>query len=183
MVVVKKALGAGPEIITARDLLAPAGGGGLSPAPAQGEVSLLDTGKRTINTLDSYITLADKGITMLGRIDSIASKFMQRSGGQQQQQARQIPVVRETEAPITYVHGSPTEPVQPAAAAAAPVQAAITPAPAPAPQAGIDVGQIVQALDIVEKMQPGITVKELREAIAKQPDAIANIIRAYSGVK
>lgn len=176
MVKVVKGMSVGPEIVTIRDLI-PAGNpaGGAGPAavsPAAGIES-------AVNNLDKYISLADRGITLLGRLDSIVGKVQARRAAPEQ--PPQIPVHRECEH-LEYVHGAEAVPAR--ASTRPDTPGPEIPNPAPTPAAGpITLGQIIQVLDMLDKMQPGITVRQLHEAITKQPEAVAHIIAVYTGQK
>jgi len=184
MVKIVKAAATGPEIVTIRDLIP--GTGPAATAPAAGASNPVAAIESSVNTLDKYISLADRGVTLLGKLDSIVGKVQARRAPAQ---PPQIPVQRETQN-FEYVHGTPgPAPVTQAAPAptvqqqqSGPEISAPISATAPAPAGGgINLAQILQVLDMIDKVQPGITVRALHETIARNPEGVARIITTYTG--
>lgn len=180
MVKIVRAAATGPEIVTLRDLTGPVTG--AAPAPST-PASALQAAGDAVNSIDKWINIADKGITMLGRFDSILGKVQNIRGAPAGQQQQRIPVQRESEH-IEYEHGTPAARAGPPLPP--PDPAAVTPAPAPAapvlPAGGISVPQLVQVMSMIDNMQPGITVAELRDAILRNPVGVGHLLSTYEAM-
>jgi hypothetical protein len=170
-----------PDIIRFHDLTAiPA-----QAAPPGSAVSALQSVKSTADQLDSWIHMADKGITMLGQVDSIVAraqdmfnKRVQQGGGQQQPPPTgKRPSMQPMSAPI-LPEMMPAAPVQQPAPVPGPAPASAAPVPGGSPI--VPLPAIIQALDMIAGMQPGITVTELSEAIKRNPGQVEHIIQAYT---
>jgi hypothetical protein len=167
----------GPEIVTLESLTRPATG--ISPGVG-GTVSPLQAATETVNALDKYISLADRGVSLLGRVDSILQRAQDlRPHGSP---AGPGPVQHLERLPpgATRINSDPPVIIPvPEAPIAAPVPV-IQPGPVNPPQ-GISLDQVIMVLGVIEGMQPGITVAELRASIERQPEAVQRLIEAYTG--
>jgi hypothetical protein len=192
---------AGPDIINYRDLLP---GAQVSPVPGQpAAVDLLTTTKNAVNSLDQYISLADRGVTALGRLDAIIGKVAVLRGQAPPQQQQQVPVQRVME-PMEYNRGSPGpatpppadlpgEPARvittntPASSQVTSVQSAPVPQPAAGPvppiAAGVSVLEIADALQMIDKFQPGVTCAQLSESIRHNPAGVQNILNSFMAAR
>jgi hypothetical protein len=71
-----------------------------------------------------------------------------------------------------------SDPVQ---ASAEPIAAAVQVAQGPAAPPAIDVGNLIQIMTVIDNLQPGVSVAELRDAIARNPDQVSRLLAAYGG--
>lgn len=182
---------AAAEIVRFRDLMGtpqpgPAAVQGVAEAP-----DLLSSAKGAVNTLDQYIKLADQGVTMFGRIDSILSRVQQiRSGPQGPAPGRgpgpaQLPPGALMEAPAGMCFNADQVRSVPQPVAVQP-PAGDLPAPAPGPASAqpapkIPLGAIVQALDMIAAAQPGVTVADLSAAIKRNPNEVQHLLDTFAG--
>lgn len=182
---------AAAEIVRMRDLVGspqsvPAGVTEVAQAP-----DLYSSAKGAVNTLDQYIKLADQGVTMLGRLDSIFSRVQQiRAGPQAPAPGRgpgpaQLPPGPLMEAPAGMMINADPAHRAPPPVAAQPLPAD-PPAPAPAPASAapapkIPLGAIVQALDMIAGAQPGVTVADLSAAIKRNPNEVQHLLDTFAG--
>lgn len=186
--VIKTAPMGAPDIVRFHDLTGsgtapaynPVGVTGAAPSP-------LVVAKDAVNSIDSWINIADKGITMLGRVDSILARVqtLQRPG-QQQQQGPGAPA--QQPAP-TMLHAPPADmqvnadPDYRNAPAPVPVQQAPPgdlPGPAAGPAPGVPLDAIVRALDMIATGSPGITVEQLSAGIKRNPVQVQHILDAFA---
>jgi hypothetical protein len=151
---------AGPEIITFRDLA------GIKAAGTGGP---LQQASSAVESLDKWISLADRGISMLGRVDSILGRVGTLKGGQQQQQAP--PPQRLLDAPAGMMINKDLQQQPPGDPEQGPVQVLQRGPPPP-----VDVQQIIGALDMISKMQPGLTVQELSDTMKARPEEVQRIL-------
>ena len=181
--IVKSAPMGVPDIVRFHDLTNPGAGlvGGAGQAPAS--VSPLTVAKDAVNSVDQWINIADKGITMLGRVDSI----LERVQGIQQRQGMmppgpgpaQVPAQLERLPPgATRINSDPVIPPQdPAGDPPGPEPAALMTEPASG--SPVDVGGIVQVLDMISMGQPGITVEEMSAAIKRNPAQVQHLLNVF----
>ena len=174
----------GPEIVTLADLTRPAAS---IPTSETGSVSVLQTATEGINTLDKYISLADRGIGLLGRMDSVLQRVqeIQLRGAGPGSQQRQAPGPEQFERVPpggSRINADPPQDITPEPVPSA-IPAMITPEMAARlqkPSQTIPVEQIIQVLAMVEQLQPGITVAELKCSVEKQPEAIQRLLNVYA---
>jgi len=168
----------GPDIITARDFLPQAPGVALAPVQGAPPTALAGA-QNAVNEIDKWINIADKGITMLGRVDSILSRVQGIQG--QRGQVQQPPPARESAVIMPDIPARiNSDPVQPPAE---PIAAAVQVAQGPAAPPAIDVESLIQIMTVIDNLQPGVSVAELRDAIARNPDQVSRLLAAYGGVK
>lgn len=176
MVKIVKAASFGPEIVTLRDLTA---------APTlQGPAGALQTVTHGVEQMDKWISLADRGVSMLGRLDSIMGKVAVVQGRppaqqQQQQQQHERAVVIMPEGDGHRINTDRPQQQPPGDPGAIPVL--LTPEAAARLQQGpapVDVRQIIGALDMIAKLQPGLTVQELSDTMKARPDECQRIMDA-----
>lgn len=189
-----------PEIVKFSDLTGTGPGVPAVPGAASAAPNPLVMAKDAVNNIDQWINIADKGITLLGRVDSILSRVqtLQRPGQQQGPGPAQVPAGPLMTAPAgMVVNADPQYQAQQAAPAPAP---AGDPAAIPVIVDGkpqmmtpeqmvshnakahpVPVNVIVQALDTVEKLQPGISVAQLSESIKRNPVQVQHLLDAFAG--
>ena len=152
----------GPEIITFRDLA------GVKAAGTGGPLQQAST---AVESLDKWISLADRGISMLGRVDSILGRVGTLKGGQQQQGGQAPPPQRLLDAPAGMMINKDLQQLPPGDPEQGPVQVLQRGPPPP-----VDVNQIIGALDMIAKMQPGLTVQELSDTMKARPEEVQRIL-------
>jgi len=152
---------AGPEITTFRD---------LAGVKAAGPGGPLQQASTAVESLDKWISLADRGISMLGRVDSILGRVGTLKGGQQQQQ-QAPPPQRLLDAPAGMMINKDLQQGPPGDPEPGPVQVLQRGPPPP-----VDVNQIIGALDMIAKMQPGLTVQELSDTMKARPEEVQRIL-------
>jgi len=175
-----------PDIVKFADLTRTGPAPGTPGAP----INALATAKEAVNSIDDWIKIADKGVTLLGRVDSILGRVQAIQGNQRPQQQQgpgpvQQPPPRMIQAapPDMVVNADPA--FQQQQAAPAPVQVQQPPQADPQlPAAGpgrVPVHVIVQALDTVEKLQPGITAAQLSDSIKRNPEQVQRLLDVFAG--
>jgi hypothetical protein len=169
MVKIVKTAALGPEIITLKDLT-----GAKAAASPQ---SSLQAAASAVESMDKWIGLADRGITMLGRVDSIFGRIQtfQRPGGPpdservQQMEQRMIRLPAGESRINSDLVQQPGLQDPPAAAA---VRGQAPP---------VDIAQVIGALDMIAKLQPGLTVQELSDSMKVRPDECQRILSVAMG--
>jgi hypothetical protein len=172
MVKIVKAASFGPEIVTLRDLTA---------APTlHGPAGALQTATHSVEQMDKWISLADRGVSLLGRLDSIMGKVAVVQGRppaqqhQQERHYREPPVIMPAQGQGINADLQQQPTGDPAA-----IPALITPEMAARlQQPPVDITQIIGALDMIAKLQPGLTVQELSDTMKARPDECQRIMDA-----
>ncbi len=172
-----------PDIVKFSDLVGGSGASSTAPAAVPEPVSAFGAARDAVNGIDQWINLADKGISMLGRVDSILSRVQTLQG-----RGPGPAPVPHGPAPVQPIAAAPPDMMvnaDPAYAAPAPADPAPVPVPVEtlpargqAPQ--VPVGVIIQALDTVERMQPGITVLQLSDSIKRNPDQVQRLLDVFA---
>lgn len=166
MVVVRKK-NTGTEIIGFSDVVH--AGAQAAPVVRQGMTMAGQPGAADLERLEKYIVLADKGISLLGRAESIIAPIMARrqmaeSGGQET---------------IRYVP-DPGGSINKEAPGDSP-PAAVSP-PAGSPPAGsppaVSPLKIASTLRMIDGQAPGITALQIAELIEKNPEAVGRLMEA-----
>jgi hypothetical protein len=107
---------------------------------------------------------------MLGRVDSILGRVDHLKGGQQQ--GGQVPPPqRLLDAPAGMTINKDLQERSSGDPEQGPVQVLQRGPPPP-----VDVQQIISALDMIAKMQPGLTVQELSDTMKQRPDEVQRIL-------
>jgi hypothetical protein len=170
MVKIVKPAAAGPEIVTLQDLMR---GPPVATATAQ-PAGALHQAQDAVNQMDKWISLADRGLGMLGKVDSIMSRVQAMQGRAPPAQRDQrgpapdqgiVMMPPGERGPINADHAGQAPPGDPPAT------------PAGRPQ-GVDIRQIIGALDMIAKSTPGITVEQLAESMKHQPEACQRVLDA-----
>jgi hypothetical protein len=142
--------------ITVRDLLA-----------TSQQVSSLSQEELSVQTLDRYIALADRLITLSSKAEGIVSKFapvvMQQFGSTGMSKGENWTPMA---APAINVRDIPALPPPPPP----------TPAPTESPTMKTNVEQIVQGLDMLLAMKPDMTVAEAKQMIIERKDELNKIL-------
>ena len=147
--------------------------------------SALATVQGAVNDVDKWINIADKGISLLGRFDSILGKIqgIQANRARQAAPQQQHPVQDAIIMPeMGRVNADPPQqpPVQEPAAEAMNTLVNVNELKSAVP-GGIQLPQLLQVMDMIDKLQPGITVRDLHDSIGRNPDQVARLIAAYTG--
>ena len=168
-----------PEIVTVDDLI----GRGAEAVPAASMPSgspNVDKLEQWIRLLDKGLSIADRGITILGKADNIVRNLteviMKNNSQQQQQQPQQVlyqvqqqpqPMPAEVERVADAEHHQ----VQQAAVEAVPA------AEADQSKQLITAERISSVLSMLLNQCPDMTVKELKELIDRNPDTINTMLK------
>lgn len=163
------------DIITARDVLGLAKNAPSALKSAQG----LAQAAQSVDSLSQWITIADKGISLLGRVESILGRVetiggikRKNTGENRQTDGERRPVYH---GDINKEHDGVKQ------ISTSEKQEIISKGGVNSPM--VDINQIIQALEMVDTMQPGITCRQLADLIKSKPDEISRIINTAMGAK
>lgn len=172
-----------PEIVTVDDLIGRAEAVPAAASMPSGSPNV-DKLEQWIRLLDKGLSIADRGITILGKADNIVRNLteviMKNNNQQQQQQPQQVlyQVQQQPQpmpAAVEGVADAEDQQVRPTSAEAVPAQNDLG-------QHG-NIGQLVTAerissvLSMLLGQCPDMTVKELKELIDRNPDTINTMLK------
>ena len=182
-----------PEIVTVQDLL---GGGSSGAAASAADAVPVSSGSPNVDKLEQWIrildkglSIADRGITIIGKADSIVRNIsevlMKQQQQQQQQTAQQVYLMPAEEFKnIRAVPAGSTDAgqgqVQPAdndhACSCSSCGSCSSTDAEPGPQL-ITAERISSVLSMLLSQCPPMTVKELKELIDRNPDTINTMLK------
>ena len=168
-----------PEIVTVDDLIGSHAAEGVPASIPSGSPNV-DKLEQWIRLLDKGLSIADRGITILGKADNIVRNLteviMKNNSQQQQQQPQQVlyQVQQQPQpmpAAVERVADAEHHQVQQAAAEGVPA------AEADQGRQLITAERISGVLSILLNQCPTMTVKELKELIDRNPDTINTMLQ------
>lgn len=163
-----------PEIVTVDDLIGSHAAEGVPAASLPSGSPNVDKLEQWIRLLDKGLSIADRGITILGKADNIVRNLteviMKNNSQQQQQQPQQVlyQVQQQPQpmpAAVERVADAEHHQVQQAAAEADQGKQLIT------------AERISSVLSMLLNQCPDMTVKELKELIDRNPDTINTMLK------
>lgn len=169
-----------PEIVTVDDLIGRAEAVPAAASMPSGSPNV-DKLEQWIRLLDKGLSIADRGITILGKADNIVRNLteviMKNNSQQQQQQPQQVlyQVQQQPQpmpAAVERVADAEHHQVQQAAAEAVPAAEADQ-----GKQQLITAERISNVLSMLLNQCPDMTVKELKELIDRNPDTINTMLQ------
>ena len=175
-----------PEIVTVDDLIGSHAAEGVPAASLPSGSPNVDKLEQWIRLLDKGLSIADRGITILGKADNIVRNLteviMKNNSQQQQQQPQQVlyQVQQQPQPMPAAVEGvadaEDQQPITNADAGADAAAAEAVPAAAAEGKQLITAERISGVLSMLLNQCPDMTVKELKDLIDRNPDSINTML-------